>query len=261
MMTKTLGKAKMENSKILQSNNGIFNLLLIKLYTRELKPETKLPPLRAFARELGVDQASLRIALKQLEMMNLLDIRRSDGAYVNDFKKTGGLDFLTRLFSIKEIQENKSILDAFLVDEVLGFWIATFPEIMFMASLRYSSLDLKHLLEILDSQIKNIDDLEQVVSLDILVQERIGKLANNLVVSLFSNSLAPLTRKMTDVFYRTLKKESRLRFLKLKREGICRLMNGTLDPRVSTENFRKENEKCRMEIRKSISDDMLYSQT
>ncbi|MCP4346345.1 MAG: hypothetical protein GY795_12565 [Desulfobacterales bacterium] len=170
------------------------------------------------------------------------------------------MDFLTRLFFIKEIQDNISILDSFLVDEVLGFWVATFPEIMFMASLRYSALDLKRLVEILDSQIKNIDHIEKLVELDILVQELVGKLANNLVVSLFFNSLGPLRLKMTDVFYRGLSKESRLHFLQIKKEGVCRLMNGTLDLRNSTENFRKEMEKCRMEIRKSIAEDMLDSQ-
>ncbi|MCF6249419.1 MAG: GntR family transcriptional regulator [Desulfobacula sp.] len=101
----------MNTEEILKSDNGIFNLLLIKLYTRQLKPGEKLSSLKIFAKEIGVDQASLRIALKQLEMMNLLDIKRSDGVYVKDFKETGGIDFLTSLFSIREIQENETILD------------------------------------------------------------------------------------------------------------------------------------------------------
>ncbi|MBU1343582.1 MAG: GntR family transcriptional regulator [Proteobacteria bacterium] len=246
----------MNTNKILKSDNGIFNLLLIKLYTRQLKPGEKLPPLRAFAKELGVDPASLRIALKQLEMMNLLDIRRSDGVYIQDFKETGGLDFLTTLFSIKEIQENKTILDSFLVDEIMAFWTATYPEIMFMASLRYSSLDLKRFLEILNSQIAHIDNIEKLIELDILAQELVGKLANNLMVSLFLNSVTPMLQKMTDVLYRNLSRESRLHFLQVKKEGVCRLMNGTLDLRVSTEKFRNEMEKCRKEIRKSIAEDM-----
>ncbi|MBC8439714.1 MAG: FadR family transcriptional regulator, partial [Deltaproteobacteria bacterium] len=192
----------MNDETIIKSDNGIFNLLLIKLYTRQLTPGEKLPSLRTFAKELGVDQASLRIALKQLEMMNLLDIRRSDGVYIQDFKETGGLDFLTTLFSVKEIQENESILDTFLVEEVLSFWSAIYPEIMYMASLKFSSLDLKRFLEILDSQIENIDDIDKLVDLDIKAQEMLGKLANNLIVSLFLNSMAPLIKKMTDMLYR-----------------------------------------------------------
>ncbi|MBL6993403.1 FadR/GntR family transcriptional regulator [Desulfobacula sp.] len=244
----------MNDETIIKSDNGIFNLLLIKLYTRQLTPGEKLPSLRTFAKELGVDQASLRIALKQLEMMNLLDIRRSDGVYIQDFKETGGLDFLTTLFSVKEIQENESILDTFLVEEVLSFWSAIYPEIMYMASLKFSSLDLKRFLEILDSQIENIDDIDKLVDLDIKAQEMLGKLANNLIVSLFLNSMAPLIKKMTDMLYRCLTSETRLRFLQAKKKGVYRLMNGTLDLRVSTQNFRKEMEVCRNEIRKSFTE-------
>lgn len=251
----------MKKTEVIQSDHEIFNLLLIKLYTRELNSGEKLPPLRALAKELGVNQASLRIALKQLEMMNLLDIRRSDGVYVKDFKESGGLEFLTNLFSIKEIQGKESILDSFLVDEIMGFWIAMFPEIMFMAGKKYSSLDLKQIIEILDLQIENVDNIEKLIELDILSQKLIGKLANNLVVSLFLNSMGPFTQKMTAVFYQILKKESRLRFLQVKREGAFHLMNETLDLRNSTEGFRQEMEKCRKEIRNSTSGSMLHSRT
>ncbi|MCF6246702.1 MAG: hypothetical protein L3J69_05000, partial [Desulfobacula sp.] len=149
--------------------------------------------------------------------------------------------------------------DSFLVEEVLSFWVSVYPEIMFMASLRFSSLDLKGFIEILDTQMENIDNIEKLVELDYLAQELVGKLANNLIVSLFLNSMAPLTRKMTSVLYRHLSKESRLHFLLSKKKGAYRLMNGTLDLRVSTENFRKEMENCRQEIRKSIAEDMLDS--
>jgi hypothetical protein len=138
----------------------------------------------------------------------------------------------------------------------MTFWTATYPEIMFMASLRYSSLDLKQFLEILNSQIAHVDDIEELIKLDILAQELVGKLANNLMVTLFLNSVAPMLRKMTDVLYRNLSRESRLHFLQAKKQGVCRLMNNTLDLRISTENFRQEMEKCRQEIRTSIAEDM-----
>ncbi len=237
-----------------KSDHEIFNLLLKQLYSGELKPGSKLPPLRTFAKELGCDSASLRIALKQLESMGLLDIKRSDGAYIKDFRETGGLDFFTRLFSTKE---NDSFVDPFLVDELLRFWIATFPEVMFMASQRYSSLDLKLFLEILDDQIEHVDDIDTLVELDVRFQQLIGKLANNLLATLFLNSLSPLTRKMTEVFYGTLQKDSRLQLLQVKKEGVCNLLNGTLDHRVSTENYRVAMEKCREEINKSIAKRML----
>jgi DNA-binding FadR family transcriptional regulator len=259
VVIKNKGRQNMNSKKILKSEHEIFNLLLIKLYTRQFKPGETLPSLKVFARQLGVDQASLRITLKQLEVMNLLDIRRSDGAYVKDFKETGRLDFLTNLFSIEGIQEDESILDSFLVEEVLSFWVAIYPEILFMASKRFSPLDMKQFIEILDSQTKNIDNIEKLVELDLLAQELVGKQANNLLVSLFLNSVKPLIVKMTNVFYRNLTKESRLHFIKIKKKGALRFLNGTLDVSISTENYRKEMEKCRKEILKSITEDMFDS--
>ena len=251
----------MNTREILASENGIFNLLLIKLYTGELKPGEKLPSLKAFAKELAVEQASLRLALKQLEMMKLIDIRRSDGFYIQDFRQNGGLDFLTSLFSIQGIQENQTILDSFLIDEILAFWTAIYPEVMFMASQRFSSLDLKRFLEILNTQIDHVDDVDKLVALDLQAQDLVGTLANNLMVSLFFNSVSPMLFKVTDALYRNLTPESRVRFLRSKREGVCRLINGTLDMRVSTEKFRRELEKCREEIRQSFARDMLDIQT
>jgi hypothetical protein len=130
-----------------------------------------------------------------------------------------------------------------------------------MASQRLASLDLKRFLEILNTQIDHIDDVEKLVELDLQAQDLLGKLANNLMVSLFINSVSPLLFKITHALYRNLSRESRLRFLRSKREGVCRLINGTLDLRVSTEKFRKELEKCREEIRKTFAQDILDFQS
>lgn len=243
----------------MESSNYIFNLLLAQIYERKIKPGEKLPPLRAFAKELDVDQASLRIALKQLEGMNLLEIRRSDGVYVKDFMETGGLDFLTALCSIKESNKDEPVVDSFLVDEILNFWIAIFPEILFEASQRYSSLDLKRFLEILELQLHHVDDIEKLVELDVLSVEIVGKLTNNIVMTLLLNSLRPMMFKMTDFFYRKLEKESRIRFLKKKREGICRQISGTLDLREAKEKLRTELDRCRQEIQKTVAEEVLHS--
>lgn len=237
----------------MKSNQNIFFFLIKQLYTGEVKPGEKLPPLKVLANKLNVDQAALRVVLKQLEAMNLLDIRRSDGVYINDFMETGGLDFLTGLFSM----ENESVIDPFLVDEVLAFWIAVFPEIMIIALSRFASLDFKRLIQILDSQLENVDNIDELAKLDVLSQDIVGKLANNIVVTLLFNSLRPLRTKMSDVFYRTIDRDSRIRFIKMKLNGIYRLMDGTLDLNTAKENYRQESEKIRRQIQISVAKDGL----
>lgn len=241
----------------MDSGNYVFNLLLTQIYERKIKPGEKFPPLRAFAKELDVDQASLRIALKKLEGMNLIEIRRSDGAYVKEFMETGGLDFLTALCSIKEYPENKSVVDSFLVGEIMIFWAAIFPEILYTASQRYSPLDMKGFIAILESQISHVDDIDKLVELDINSQNLVGKLTNNIVMILLLNSLRPLMFEMTDFFYRNLSRESRIRFLKKKKDAIYLQLNGTLDLLKAKENLRRELEECRKEIQKNMTDKVL----
>jgi GntR family transcriptional regulator, transcriptional repressor for pyruvate dehydrogenase complex len=59
----------------------------------------KLPPERTLAKELGVNRASLREALKKLEHMGLVKIRQGDGTRVLDFMTSAGLELLTHLLS------------------------------------------------------------------------------------------------------------------------------------------------------------------
>jgi GntR family transcriptional repressor for pyruvate dehydrogenase complex len=57
----------------------------------------KLPPERQLAKDLGVNRASLREALKKLEHMGLVRIRQGDGTRVQDYMQTAGIDLMSHL--------------------------------------------------------------------------------------------------------------------------------------------------------------------
>lgn len=57
-------------------------------------PGDKLPAQRALAEELGVNMASLREGIKQLEQARLVEVRHGDGMRVTDWRAQGGLDVL-----------------------------------------------------------------------------------------------------------------------------------------------------------------------
>lgn len=233
------------------SVKDIVDRLIRQIYLKELKENEKLPPFRSHAEQLEVDPTSLRSALKQLEIMNLLDIRRSDGTYVKPFGKSAGLDFLSRLFSIHDHQDGKSLVDDFLVDEVMAFWNMIFPVLMVEASHNMSALDVKSFITLTDLQIDGVDNLETLVTLDIDLQDRIAEKTNNIVVTLMFNSIRPLRVKITDFFYRNLDRETRLTFLSMKKKGLCRQLSGDLDIKWSAEEHRKALEHHRLTIRKA----------
>lgn len=239
------------------SVQDIVDQLLQQIYMKKLKPDEKLPPFRTHASALGVEPSLLRAALKQLEAMNLLDIRRSDGTYVKPFTQNAGLDFLSRLFSIKESKSGDSVVDEFLKDEALAFWNMVFPEIMYAASRNMSPLDVKAFIEIIDRQMAVVDKIENLVVLDIELQDRIAERANNMVVTLLFNSLRPLRHRLTDFLYRNLDRDTRLSFLTMKRKGLCRQMSGDLDLKWSAEEHRKTLESYRTAIRQAMLQKMI----
>ena len=91
----------MEDLKLMvnkQSHQKVSTTLMRDIFFRKLKPGEKLPSERELADSMNVDRTTLRVALKQLEAMQLLEIRRGDGIYVKDFLKNAGIDFLRVAF-------------------------------------------------------------------------------------------------------------------------------------------------------------------
>jgi len=54
------------------------------IVTGALRPGRKLPPERELAERLGVSRPKLREAMRRLEDMGLIEVRRSDGAFVRE---------------------------------------------------------------------------------------------------------------------------------------------------------------------------------
>ena len=71
-----------------QRYQEVVHSLLRRIFTRQLAPGTKLAPERQLAKDMDIDRTSLRVALKQLESMQVLDIRQGDGIYVRDYSNT-----------------------------------------------------------------------------------------------------------------------------------------------------------------------------
>ena len=85
----------------------VVRILMRDIFNNKLEPGTKLPPAKEISRQMKIDLSSLRIGLKQLESMNVLDIKQGDGIYVKDYVQHAGIDFLGILFSQKDENEQK----------------------------------------------------------------------------------------------------------------------------------------------------------
>ena len=52
----------------------------------ELRPGDRLPPEQELSERLGLSRSSMREAVKALEAMRILDVRRGDGTYVTSLQ-------------------------------------------------------------------------------------------------------------------------------------------------------------------------------
>lgn len=82
----------------------------------ELSAGDRLPPEKELSEKLGLSRSSLREAVKALEIIRVLDVRRGDGTYVTSLEPA----LLTEAVSfIVDLHQDKSVLEIFEVRRIL----------------------------------------------------------------------------------------------------------------------------------------------
>jgi len=209
------------------------------IFFRKLKPGEKLPSERDLADSMNVDRTTLRVALKQLEAMQLLEIRRGDGIYVKDFLKHAGIDFLRVLFSDNNPLEDELAADMFMIDEVWEWWIIQFPEMIKLAAKRASTRDFKELSDSMDREMQYKNEKEKLIDLWMEQQDRIAEVVNNMVMILLFNSTRSLRRNILRIFLDSITPEQTEQFIKAKKGLMMEfLMNASEKLDYYVEQYR-----------------------
>lgn len=210
-----------------QVHQKVSTALMRDIFLHKLKPGEKLQPERDLSDSMNVDRTSLRVALKQLEAMELLDIRPGDGIYVKDFLKHAGIDFLRVLFSQNNTNEDELAVDMFMLDEVWEWWVILFPEMLKLAGQRASSRDLKVLSDMMDSELDNLKDKEKLLDLWIEEQDIIAAAVNNTVLMLIFNSSRPLRRSMLRIYMECVNETDMEHFITSKKSLLMSFLMST----------------------------------
>ena len=222
-----------------QPHLKVVSNLIKRIYSRKLKPGEKLPPLRQLTEDMGVDPATVRIALKQLEAMNVLEIRRSDGAYVKDFQAEAGLDFLVTLIVCERMDGGEPVTDEYLSNDIHEFWVVLWPAMMNMANPKYTPRHIKAFIEIFDEELEAIGDSQKVVDLELQSQDLVIETVDNILITLLFNSLRPLRRRMAKLFALSVDEADQREYLMLRKEMARRGLAG----RVSDADYEDYLEK------------------
>jgi GntR family transcriptional repressor for pyruvate dehydrogenase complex len=155
----------------------------------ELQPGSRLPPERELARQFGVNRASIRQALKALDVMGIVYQRVGDGTYLTQDASTtlrAPLDFLILVDGItfQELFEARRIVE---------------PELAARAALRRSDEDLVDLERAVSAMKENPDiDAQELAEQDLRFHEIIWRASGNRVcLRMFSSLHRAMSRSLT----------------------------------------------------------------
>jgi len=82
----------------------------------ELAPGDRLPPEKELAERLGLSRSSMREAVKALEVIRVLDVRRGDGTYVTSLEPHLLLEAIS---FVVDMHDDDSLLEIFAVRRIL----------------------------------------------------------------------------------------------------------------------------------------------
>jgi DNA-binding FadR family transcriptional regulator len=162
----------------------VFRRLCRDVLSGRYAPGERLPPQRELARELGVNMASVREGIKQLEQLGLVEVRHGDAMRVRDWR-AAGLGVL-----VHAIQRDDG-LDPSLMRAVFEARRLLLAEAARLAAERRTD-EQAGLLESLARQVGGAASDQEAQGLDFAFFATLVEAAGNLVLVLIMNSIRDL---------------------------------------------------------------------
>ncbi|HOC58481.1 MAG TPA: FadR/GntR family transcriptional regulator [Smithellaceae bacterium] len=168
-------------------HDEIVTVLQNKILSGSLAPGEKIPPERELAETFSVNRATVREALRKLEILELIEIRHGNGLYVKNYLDSGNLDIIkaaSRADGSKQV-----ILD---ILEARRFLV---PQMAYLAAERCTPADLEELGQTVFRTDLNM--LEQ----DIQVHSMIARCTHNLLCTVGLNFFNQIFRDYGHLYF------------------------------------------------------------
>jgi GntR family transcriptional regulator, transcriptional repressor for pyruvate dehydrogenase complex len=153
------------------------------LISGQLRPGDRLPPEKELSDALGLSRSSLREAVKALELIRVLDVRRGDGTYVTSLEPRLLLEAMS---FVVDLHQDASVLDLFEVRRILE------PAAAVIAARKATAEDLERLKQIL-TEVDASTSIEDLVAHDLKFHGYISDLSGNSYLSSLLESLSSRT--------------------------------------------------------------------
>src|SRR5688572_5595705 len=149
----------------------------------ELAPGDRLPPEKELSEALGLSRSSLREAVKALEIIRVLDVRRGDGTYVTSLTPDTLLDAMS---FVVDIHQDSSLMELFEVRRILE------PAAAAVAAARVAPPDVEELRGLL-AALGDSPTVDELVAHDQVFHRRIAELAGNAYLASLLETLSSST--------------------------------------------------------------------
>lgn len=146
----------------------------------ELAPGDRLPPEKDLSERLGLSRNSLREAVKALEVIRILDVRRGDGTYVTSLEPRLLLEALS---FVVDLHTDRSVLEIFAVRRILE------PAATALATRAISEEEVEKLSAVLAS-IDPEGSIEDLVEHDLAFHQTIAEFSGNEYLSRLLESMS-----------------------------------------------------------------------
>jgi len=174
-------------------SDDVFRRLTEEILGGAYEPGEKLPTQRALAKDLGVNMASIREAVKRLEQLRLVEVRHGDAMRVADWRTSGGLDVVAHLLF------RAGGLDQNTLADLMEARALMLSEAARLAATRCTDEQAEQL-EATAERIAGADDAQTTQVLDWAFYATIVEAAGNLVLTLVMNSIRHVYFQRADLF-------------------------------------------------------------
>lgn len=156
-------------------------------------PGEKLPPERRLASLLGVNRGSLRLALKKLEQLGLLQSRQGDGTRVRDVSQAAGIELLPYVFRATLARDPDVLQDVLELRVLLCGYLAR------LAAVRASPVELDRVHSIIERMEVTTDPTE-LLALDFDIYWEYARAGRSFVGQLLLNTVRGPFEQNAEVF-------------------------------------------------------------
>ena len=189
----------------------ITDLLIALVFIGKLLPGDKLPPERQLAEYLGVDRTSLRMALRTLTRMNIVNTVQGSGIRVRDYKFDGGLDFLGNLYQINELELGSEFLLSGL--ELFNRAIPSAIKLSVEKSAGDSQGKILSIVHQMYQGMQNGSDYKELARLDVLLVDTLLASTGNIFMQVAGGSSRQIRQALTEKTYELIDVKAHLDWL------------------------------------------------